>query len=392
MRRQLRLSLTIRDSYTIISRRQLCFDIIRAELHRGFLLLSALYNSRAGWPIVRVCVTGATGFLGGAVLRRLAAQGVSVRALARPSERADHLESAGVEVVRGDLQDISAITRAVADAEIVYHVAAMVEAPGDLADFIDANRGGTERVFHAALQQGVRHIVYTSSIAVYGLARDGEVIDENSPYDDKPELRDSYSQSKIQADAFAVAFAQKFSSQSAGHPKCSVTILRPGLIYGPGKPLPFGLLGFRAGKTNVIFGHRNNGIPLNYIENLVDAIQLAATFNHESLRHYIVLDDEALTLEQYHQARREVQGTRALFFSGAPVLTAARFARAMGIVSANGDFSVRQVQRALQNRRYSTQRIREELHWSPKAPLREGLRRSIGSPGMPSPSQQGSET
>jgi 2-alkyl-3-oxoalkanoate reductase len=326
---------------------------------------------------VRVCVTGATGFLGGAVLRRLLALGLPVRALARPSERADRLEHCGAEVVRGDLQDSSAITRAVAGAEIVYHVAAMVEAPGDLADFLDANRGGTERVFHAALQQGVRHIVYTSSIAVYGPAPDGEVIDESSPYDQKPELRDAYSQSKIQADAIAVAFAQKNTGQSIGRPKCSFTILRPGLIYGPGKNLPLGLLGFRAGKTSVIFGHRNNCIPLNYIENLVDTMQLAANVNHESLRQYIALDDDGLTLEQYHQARREVQGTRALFFSGAPVLAAARFAQATGIVRPDGGFSVRQVQRSLQNRRYSTQRIRQELHWSPSVSLREALRRSI---------------
>jgi nucleoside-diphosphate-sugar epimerase len=354
-------------------------SIILSGVHHWLLLLSALYTSH--WvDIVRVCVTGATGFLGGAVVRRLLEQGVPVCALARSSERADRLERCGAEVIRGDLQDTSSIARAVAGADIVYHVAAMVEAPGDLADFLDANRGGTERVFHAALQQGVRHIIYTSSIAVYGPVRDGEVIDENSPYDEKPELRDSYSQSKIQADAFAVAFAQENGSPGSARQKFSVTILRPGIIYGPGKALPFGLLGFPAGQTSVIFGDRKNCIPLNYIENLVDAMQLAATFNHESLRQYVVLDDEGLTLEQYHQARKEVQGARALFFSGGPVLVAARFALAIGIVPPNGGFSVGQVQRALQNRRYSTERIRQELKWGPNVPLREALRRSIVSP------------
>jgi len=323
---------------------------------------------------VRVCVTGATGFLGGALIRRLLAQGVPVRALARPSPRAGELETLGAEVVRGDLSDPSAIARAVEGAEVVYHVAAMVEAPGDLADFLDANRGGTERVFDAALQHKVRAIVYSSSIAVYGLVREGRIIDENTPYDEKPEWRDSYSQSKIQADAFAVAFAQQHS-QSAGP---SVVILRPGVIYGPGKPLPFGLLGFQAAKTNVIFGNRNNRIPLNYIENLVDAMQLAAKPTPENLRQYIVLDDDDLTLAQYHQARKDVQGTRALFFSGAPVLAAAHIAEAVGIVKpGSSDFSVRQVSRSLQDRHYTTHRIRRELAWSPQVPLREALRRSL---------------
>jgi len=121
-------------------------------------------------------------------------------------------------------------------------------------------------------------------------------------------------------------------------------------------------------------------MPLNYIENLVDAMQLAAQDGHAGLRQYIVLDDEQLTLAQYHAAREEVQGTRALFFSGAPVLAAARFAESVGLVKPGaGDFSVRQVQRALENRHYSTQRIRAELGWSPRVPLRESLRVSLNA-------------
>jgi nucleoside-diphosphate-sugar epimerase len=333
---------------------------------------------------MRVCVTGATGFLGGAVVRRLLAEGTLVRALARPSPRAEELAESGAELVRGDLGDASAIAQAVAGCDTVYHVAAMVEAPGDLADFLDANRGGTERVFHAAAQHGVRHIVYTSSIAVYGLVREGETIDENTPYDERPELRDAYSQSKIEADALAVSFARNIAGQYRASPahgrQCSVTILRPGVIYGPGKRLPVALLGFAAGKTSVIFGRRENRMPLNYIENLVDAMQLAAQDGHAGLRQYIVLDDEQLTLAQYHAAREEVQGTRALFFSGAPVLAAARFAESVGLVKPGaGDFSVRQVQRALENRHYSTQRIRAELGWSPRVPLRESLRVSLNA-------------
>lgn len=325
-----------------------------------------------------VCVTGATGFLGGALIRRLLQQRTSVRALARPSPRADELAALGAEVIRGDLSDLAAITRAVQGTKAVFHVAAMVEAPGDLAGFLDANRGGTERIFNSALQHGVRSVVYSSSIAVYGLVRDGRPIDENTPYDDQPDLRDSYSQSKIQADAFAVAFARKNPSANL-----SVTIIRPGVIYGPGKQLPFGLLGFTIGKNNLVFGDRRNRIPLNYVENLVDAMLLAAQPSRESLRQYLVLDDDDLTLAQYHQARHEVQGARTLFFSGAPVLVAARVAHATGIVKpGSGDFTVRQVSRALQNRHYVTQRIRQELGWSPRIPLREALRRSL-APARP---------
>ena len=331
---------------------------------------------------MRVCVTGATGFLGGALTRRLLAEGVQVRALARPSSKADQLAVSGAAVIRGDLSDPVAIDLAVEEAEVLYHIAAMVEAPGDLADFLDANRGGTERVFQAALQHGVRRIIYSSSIAVYGLAAENQIIDESTPYDDQPALRDSYSQSKIQADAFAVRFARDHAARIA------VAILRPGIIFGPGKRLPFGLLGFAAGGTNVVFANPQNRVPLNYLENLVDAMQLAARSAtaeaNASPRQYIVLDDDQLTLAQYHQARREIDGSRALFFSGAPVLAAAKFAEATRMVKPTGDFTARQVSRALQNRHYSSQLIRRELSWSPRVPLREALRASL-APKSPAP-------
>jgi nucleoside-diphosphate-sugar epimerase len=322
---------------------------------------------------MRICVTGGTGFLGGALIRRLLANGATVRVLARDSGRADALAARGAEVVRGDLGDHAAIARAVEGAAVVYHVAAMVEAPGDLADFLDANRGGTERVFQAALQHGVGRVVYSSSIAVYGLLAGRKSIDEDTPYDPQPELRDSYSQSKIQADRFAAAFARERN--------LSTVILRPGVIYGPGKALPLGLLGFAAGKTNVLFGNPGNRLPLNYIENLVDALLLAGQSSHQGLREYIVLDDDDLTLNEYHAARKEVEGTHALFFSGTPVLAAARFAEAARLARPGaGGFSVRQVQRALEDRYYRTRRIRLELAWVPRVPLREALRRSLRSP------------
>jgi nucleoside-diphosphate-sugar epimerase len=319
---------------------------------------------------MRICVTGGTGFLGGALIRRLLEDGAKVRVLARDSERARALAARGAEVVRGDLGDEAAIARAVRDAAVVYHVAAMVEAPGDLADFLDANRGGTERVFQAAHQHGVGRVVYSSSVAVYGLLEGRESIDEDTPYDPQPELRDSYSQSKIQADRFAVSFARETN--------LSTVILRPGVIYGPGKPLPLGLLGFAAGGTNVIFGNPGNRVPLNYVENLVDALLLAGQSSLAGLGAFIVLDDDQLTLEEYHAARSEVAGTRALFFSGAPVLRAARFAEATRLVRPGaGGFSVRQVERALEDRYYRTERIRRELGWTPRVPLREALRRSL---------------
>jgi nucleoside-diphosphate-sugar epimerase len=322
---------------------------------------------------MRVCVTGGTGFVGGALVERLLAEGKQVRALARVSARADALEQRGAEVVRGDLSDAAALERAVADAEVVYHAAAKVDPPGTKAEYFTANVEGTVRVLAASLQQKVQRVVYLSSVAVYGIVRAGEAITEDTPFDEARERRDFYAQSKIAADEAAMAFARR-----TGLP---VTILRPGVVYGPpnvpGKgTLPVALLGFRAGKLDIVFGDGDNRFPLNYVENLVDAMLLAGAAARgasegEPLRQYIVVDDEELTLAQYHAVKREVAKTRPIFLPGWPVLLAATFA---------GDALPReQVRRALQNRIYSTRRIREELGWAPRTTLREAIEEALRS-------------
>jgi dihydroflavonol-4-reductase len=312
---------------------------------------------------MRVCVTGGTGFLGRALVRRLLAEGAQVRVLARASQRADELEARGVEVVRGDLSDPQAIERAMREAEVVYHTAAKIDPPGTRAGFFETNVRGTERVLQACLRAGAGRVVCISSIAVYGLARAGEPINEDSPYDDAPEKRDLYSQSKIASDQLAVSFAEK-----TGLP---IAILRPGVVYGPGRPLPAGLLAFRLGKTDFVFGNRDHRIPLSYIEDLIDAVQLVAGLKDGKPRQYVVVDDENLTLGQYHAAKREADGTRTLFLPGWPVLLAAPLTGP----------PPRQVKRALQNRWYDTRRIRQETGWAPKVPLREAVQRTLTTSG-----------
>jgi 2-alkyl-3-oxoalkanoate reductase len=320
---------------------------------------------------MRVCVTGATGFVGRALTKRLLADGDQVRALARPSPRAEALASEGAEIVSGDLNNASAIDRAVEGAEIVYHAAAMVEGAGNREKFFDANVRGTDAVLHAALRAKPRRIVYLSSIAVYGPVSPDEIINEDTPLDDLPEERDFYAWSKIEADKLAMKFAK--------HSAVPLTILRPGVIYGPGRPLPTALLGARMGKLDIVFGRRDQPFPLNYIDNLIDALELAAREPESDSRQYIVIDDEKLTLGQYHGARKKITGTKTLFWSAQPVVMAATVTRpALRLVPANtGAFSRRQIVRASQDRHYSTRRIREELDWLPNVPLQEAIERTI---------------
>ena len=320
---------------------------------------------------MRVCVTGGTGFVGKALAKRLLAGGAQVRVLARPSRRADALEEAGAEVVRGDLGDADAIARAVEGAEIVYHAAAKVSGGGSRKAFFDANVRGTDAVLQASLRAKPRRIVYLSSIAVYGLAEPSEMIDEDTPFDDRPEERDFYAWSKIEADRLTMKFAK--------HSAVPVTILRPGVIFGPGRPLPTGLIGARIGKLDIVFGRPSQPFPLVYIENLLDALELAAQSSDPCLLQYIVLDDEKLTLGRFHAAREKITRSRTIFLPTWPVVTAASVSHLVlrFFPGDAGAFSRRQMLRASQDRHYSTRRIRDELRWSPRVALADAIERTL---------------
>jgi nucleoside-diphosphate-sugar epimerase len=320
---------------------------------------------------MRIGITGATGFIGSALTRRLIAQHAAVRILARPSPAADLLESRGVEVHRGELANEDAATRFATGTDLVFHLAAKVDSPGTKADFLDANVTSTERILQACLAARVRRVVYLSSIAVYGLIDPGTPIDESTPFDDRPTERDSYAQSKILADQFAMSF-----SRTRNLP---LTILRPGIVYGPGRPLPIALLGFRAGRTNVIFGNPANRFPLIYVENLIDALQQAASTDQPHQQQFVILDDDDLTLAQYHQVRSTIDHTKPLFLSGAPVLFSAAVldaARRILPLGSSG-FTLHQIHRSLVNRHYVTTKIRKSLNWSPKILLQSALTQSL---------------
>jgi nucleoside-diphosphate-sugar epimerase len=321
---------------------------------------------------MRVCITGATGFIGRALANRLLSEGARVRVLARPSPRAEALGSQGAEIISGSLADAEAIRRAVEGAEVVYHTAALVDAHGPRAKFFDVNVRGADAVLQASLRARPRRIVYLSSIAVYGPLQDDEWIDEDTPFDELPEERDFYSHSKIEADRLALKFAK--------HSPVPVSIFRPGIVFGPGRPLPTALLGARLGKFDIVFGRPNQPFPLSYIDNLVDAIELAAREPENDSRQYIILDDERLTLGQYHAARTKITKTRTVFWSAQPVVMAATLAHPFArLIPANtGLFSRRQVIRASENRYYSTRRIREELNWKPRVALEEAIARTRG--------------
>src|SRR6202140_224419 len=127
-------------------------------------------------------VTGATGFLGSHVARVLAEQGADLRLLVRPTSDLRNIADLNAERVYGDLRDRASIEKALSSCEVVFHVAAdyrlWVRDPNEM---YRSNVEGTRGILEAARKNGVRCVVYTSSVATIGFTGNGHPADEDSP-------------------------------------------------------------------------------------------------------------------------------------------------------------------------------------------------------------------
>lgn len=173
-------------------------------------------------------ITGATGFVGSALARRLAEAGEPVRILRRATSRLDLLgdTSDAVEHAIGDVTDIESLERAMDGVDTVFHVAAIV-AFGRRARprLRRVNVEGTANVVNAALHTGVRRLVHTSSIAALGRSAGATILDESAVWTPSP-LNSAYAISKHDAER---------EVQRSVAEGLDAVIVNPALIWGPGR-------------------------------------------------------------------------------------------------------------------------------------------------------------
>jgi dihydroflavonol-4-reductase len=211
---------------------------------------------------MKALVTGATGFVGGAVARALVLAGVDVRVLARSKSDAHNLEGLPVEWVEGDLLDPASLRIALAGCHQLYHVAAFYALwARDPAIFYDVNVTGTRNMLTAARSAGIERTVYCSTIGAIGLPRGGGLGTEDTPVS-LDQMAGHYKRSKYLAEQEVLGFAKE------GLP---VVIVNPSAPVGAGdvKPTPTG---------QVIVDFMKGRMPA-YIDtgmNLVDVDDVAA--------------------------------------------------------------------------------------------------------------------
>ena len=207
-----------------------------------------------------ILVTGATGFLGGAVARRLAADGRAVVGTGRDARAGAALERDGVRFVRLDLADAAGVRAAVAGCEAVVHSAALAAPWGPVRDFWTANVIGTQAVVEAC--RGVRRLVHVSTPSVCFGAESRENVAEADPLPAVPLT--AYAATKRAAEALVAA---------AVADGLDAVVIRPRAIYGPGDRvvLPRLAAALRAGRLPRI-GDGQNRASVTYVGTAVDAV------------------------------------------------------------------------------------------------------------------------
>ncbi len=208
-------------------------------------------------------ITGATGFLGGALTRRLKNMGWDVTALGRNISKLDQLESEGIHTLQIDLKDANGLVDACKDQEIVFHCAAFPSPWGNFEKFYQANVIGTRNIVQACLKKNVKRLVHVSTPSIYFDYKSRINVKET---DALPEPVSNYAATKLLAEEeIDKGFANGLATIS----------IRPRALFGPGDTVIFPRLipRLQSGRLPIL-GDGENIVDLTYIENVVDALLL----------------------------------------------------------------------------------------------------------------------
>jgi nucleoside-diphosphate-sugar epimerase len=330
-----------------------------------------------------VLVTGSNGFIGTRVVSILLGMGFrNLRCFVRPSSQLHRLReviaAAGadgsVEIVAGDLVSREDCARASRGVAVVYHLAAGID-----KSFAGAFMGSalaTRNLMDAFLEHGrpVR-FVNVSSFAVYSNRKLGR----GAPLDESCALEDSH-QKRNDAYGFGKLKQEELVREYGASRGLKYVILRPGTVYGPGKPALSGRIGI---DTFGVFMHIGGGnrLPLTYVDNCAEAIVLAGLVPGVDGEIFNVVDDETLSSRQFLRAYKRRVG----WFPSLPIPY--MFAYWMSALWEN--YSVRskgQLPPAFNRRRCASEwkgnrfnniRLHERLGWKPRVGIKDAMQRFL---------------
>jgi nucleoside-diphosphate-sugar epimerase len=242
-------------------------------------------------------VTGGSGFIGGAMIRRLRDEGWDVRALARSAGSAEAVRALGAEAVSGDLEDTRALAEGAEGCELAFHAAAKVEDWGDPDEFERLNVAGTQNVLDACRAAGVRRVVHVGTEAALMAGSPLVNVDENAPL--RPDSPVLYSSSKAKAE---------LRVRAANREGLETVVVRPRFVWGRGDTtlLPALTELVRTGRFRWVGGGRHL-TATTHVDNTVEGLWLGAT-RAPAGGVYFVTDGEPVVFRDFVTRMLATQG------------------------------------------------------------------------------------
>ncbi len=309
-------------------------------------------------------VTGASGFIGGHLIRALRSGGWDVRVLVHKTPLAG---IPGVDSVSGDIGDESALKAAMAGVDVVFHLAAAVgSAVTDPRAFREVNVGGTEAVLAAARKSGARRVVHFSSAGVLGAMKAEDVADEDYP----PVPHTLYDRTKFEAEEAA---------RRAAEAGLDVVIVRPGWVYGPGDRRTFKLIRAVCRRKLVLVGGAPGRQTPVFVDDLAAGAVLAAR-NGRAGAVYHLAGDEILSAGEMVRVVAEACGVAPprLKLPKGPLLAAAFvLEKAFGLVKKEAPLNRGKLAFFLDPKAMSSGRAKKELRYAPATDFRTGAARAV---------------
>ena len=250
---------------------------------------------------MKLLVTGAGGFLGTALVERLAAHGYTgircnlrrTTRISKPDAIAERFPQFNLEYCIGNLKSREFACRAADAVQLIFHLAAGLK--GDAADLFFDSVVASQNLLNAVADRKPMRIVLVSSYGVAPLGRNARV-NEQTPLESHPEWRDDYSHSKLRQEQLFWEYQGRYGFE--------LVVLRPGVIYGPGGGHFSARLGIPMANSQLFLGGRNL-LPLTYVENCAEALVVAGAHERAAGQVYNVHDDDLPTCRQYLRAYKK---------------------------------------------------------------------------------------
>ena len=323
----------------------------------------------------KILVTGANGLIGRALVRRLLREGNRVRIFVRRQPEPEFMKDSNVEVFLGDLGDPAAVDQAVAGTEMVYHAGAAMK--GSAHDHERGTVCGTQNIVDSVLRHQAQRLVYISSLSCLDAASSsgrGTVVREDWPVEPSPIKRGAYTQAKTSA--------EKIVRDAVRDRHLRAVLLRPGRVFGPGMSLLTPEVARRVGDVFVVLGDGTRELPLVYVEDVIDAIVLAAERSPFDGRVFHIVDRTRITQNQVvrNYITKKARKARVIHVPVTIVYGLAfGFEVLSKVLNRPVPLSIYRVKSALARMQFDCTRAENELRWQPRIGVVSGLEETMAA-------------